>query len=134
MHLRLLPLLACALLAGGCSIFDRSTKVVLASDPPGARVVIDEHDSGFVTPCVLELDPADRTRVVLELPGFEPARRLLVPERDAYLILWRDMYLSSRTFYFPVWLNTRDFFEPIKLDKRLSPSRIFVRLERTADK
>jgi len=134
MHLRLLPLLACALLAGGCSIFDRSTKVVLASDPPGARVLIDDKDSGFVTPCVLELDPADDARVVLELPGFEPARRLLVSERDAQAVLWRDMYLSSRTWTFPIWLDTRHFFQPIAVDRRLVPGRVFVRLERTADK
>jgi hypothetical protein len=131
---RLLPPLACAILAGGCSLFDHSAKVTLASDPPGARVLFEERDSGFVTPCVLELDPDETRHLSLELPGYEKAHRLLVPERDAYVILWRDMYLRSSTWYFPTWLNTRDFFEPIKVDKRMSPSRIFVRLERTADK
>ncbi len=130
---RLLPL-ACTLLASGCSLFDHSTKVTLASDPPGARVLIDEKDSGFVTPCVLELDPDERARMTLELPGYEKAQRELVPERDVQIILWRDMYLRSATWYAPFWLNVRDFFEPFKIDKRYSPSRIFVRLERTADK
>ncbi len=134
MNARSILCLALALPAGGCSLFDHSTKVTLASDPPGARVVIDEKDSGFVTPCVLELDPDDEARVALELPGYEVARRRLVPERHAEAILWRDMYLRSEVWHFPNWLNTRDFFEPIKVDKRYSPARIFVRLERTADK
>jgi hypothetical protein len=133
MILRLLRPLVCAFLAGGCSLLDHSTKVVLASDPPGARVLIDEHDSGFVTPCVLQLDPSERTRMELVLPGYETARRLLVPERDVQVVLWRDMYLRSSIWHFPNWLNMRDFFEPVKLDRRLSPARIFVRLERTAD-
>ncbi len=130
---RLLPL-ACSLLTGGCALFDHSTKVVLASDPPGARVLIDDRDSGFVTPCVLELDPQDRTRMSLELPGYDKAQRMLVPEYDVYALLWRDMYLNPNTWYAPIWLNMRDFFVPIKTDRRLSPSRIFVRLDRTADK
>lgn len=138
MLLRRLSPLACtlagALLSGGCSLFDHSTKIALASDPPGARVLIDERDTGFVTPCVLELDPEERTHMSLELPGYEKARRSLVPERDAYVMLWRDMYLNPRTWYAPIWLNFGDFFEPIKVDKRYSPSRIFVRLERTSDK
>ena len=131
---RLLPPLACALLLAGCSLLDHSAKVALASDPPGARVLIDEHDSGFVTPCVLELDPSDDTRMSMVLPGYETARRLLVPTRDVQLILWRDMYLRSAVWRWPLWLNMRDMFEPVRVDKRFSPARIFVRLERTADK
>ncbi|MBK7643963.1 MAG: PEGA domain-containing protein [Planctomycetes bacterium] len=131
---RLSSPLALAFLATGCSLLDHSAKVALGSDPPGARVLIDQQDSGFVTPCVLELDPDDRTRMELVLPGYETARRMLVPERDASLILWSDMYLRSEVWHFPLWLNTRDLFEPLKIDKRFSPSRIFVRLERSADK
>lgn len=134
MNARTLSGLALALPLAGCSLFDHSTKVTLASDPPGARVRIDEKDSGFVTPCVLELDPDDDARVELELPGYEVARRRLVPDRHAEMILWRDMYLRSEVWRFPNWLNTRDFFEPVRVDKRYSPARIFVRLERTADK
>lgn len=134
--MQLLPpaLASCALLLGGCSLLDSSAKVALATDPPGARVEIDERDTGFVTPCVLELDPEDSCRVTMSLAGYTPARRLLVPEREVHAILWRDMYLRSGVWRMPLWLNTRDLFEPIKVDKRFSPSRIFVRLERTADR
>jgi hypothetical protein len=134
MTLRHLPLLACAILAGGCSLLDYSTKVTLASDPPGARVLFDDKDSGFVTPCVLELDPSESAHMALELPGYETAHRLLLSERDAQVVLWNDMVLRAGVWRFPMWLNMRDMFEPIRVDRRLSPSRIFVRLERTADK
>jgi len=131
---RALLLAATLALTPACVYFDYSTKVTLASDPPGARVLIDEKDSGFVTPCVLELDPTEETRMEMVLPGYETARRLLVPDTWAQAVLWQDMYLRGGIPRAPFWLNTRDIFEPFKFDRRLSPSRVFVRLERTADK
>ncbi|MFM7283324.1 MAG: PEGA domain-containing protein [Planctomycetia bacterium] len=128
----LLPL-ACALPMGSCATFDSSAKVVLSSDPPGARVAIDDEDTGFVTPCILELDPEESAVLSFELPGHEPALRLLVPETSKRAVLWRQMYINSSTWHFPLWLNFRDFVVPVRVDKRLSPARIFVRLERTAD-
>jgi hypothetical protein len=124
----LLPL-ACALLMGSCATFDSSAKVVLSS----ARVAIDDEDTGFVTPCILELDPEESAVLSFELPGHEPALRLLVPETSKRAVLWRQMYINSSTWHFPLWLNFRDFVVPVRVDKRLSPARIFVRLERTAD-
>jgi hypothetical protein len=43
--------------------------VVIESDPPGARVLIDGADSGKVTPATLELPPGRRARVTLERIG-----------------------------------------------------------------
>ncbi len=128
-----LPLLGCALLLGSCATFDNSAKVVLASDPPGARVAIDDADTGFVTPCILELDPDESAMLSFELPGHHTALRLLVPETSKQAMLWRQMYLNSSVWHFPLWLNFRDTFVPVRVDKRLSPGRIFVRLERLSD-
>jgi hypothetical protein len=119
----LLPL-GCAVLLGSCATFDSSAKVVLSSDPPGARVAIDDEDTGFVTPCILELDPEESAVLSFEL---------LVPETSKRAVLWRQMYINSSAWHFPLWLNFRDFVVPVRVDKRLSPGRIFVRLERTAD-
>ena len=44
------------------------------------------------------------------------------------------MVVSERTWRFPLWLSVRDFFVPIKYDKTMAPGRIFVRLERSADR
>lgn len=125
--------LACALLISSCATFDNRAKVVISSDPPGARVAIDDVDTGFVTPCILELDPDDSAVLSFDLPGHQPAMRLLVPDTAKEAMLWRQMFLNSSTWHFPLWLNFRDSVVPVRVDKRLSPSRIFVRLERSAD-
>ena len=117
----------------GCALFDHSSKVTLASDPPGARVLIAGRDCGFVTPCVLELDPSEPATIALELGGYELATRVLVPDTQRYAMLWRDMHIRNEVWNFPLWLNMRDTFVPVKINRRLSPARIFVRLERTAD-
>ncbi len=61
----------------------------IASDPPGARVVLDGEPLGQTTPVGVELDPEGRHEIALELAGYEPRRRglslseLTVAERDS---------------------------------------------------
>lgn len=126
---RLLPLLAlaCALLPlGACH---STPKVTLSSDPPGAQVLIDNRDSGFVTPCVLTL--TNRThRVDMVLPGYSTATRYLSRDVQREIILWNDMLAYFNTWHFPLFLNYRDFFIPIEKKVGPVPSRIFVRMRR----
>lgn len=116
-----------------CAIFDHSTQVSIASDPPGARIVVNASDSGFVTPSVLALDGSENARIDLEYPGYVTATRILTPDHQVYAVLWSDMYTRSEVWHFPLWLNARDFFVPVKYDSTLSPARLYVRLERAAD-
>jgi hypothetical protein len=130
---RALACFSIALALSGCILLPSPGNVTFASDPPGARVLIDGKDTGFVTPCALALERNDDTRLDIELPGYVTATRYLTPDHQCYVILWREMYVDQRTFHFPLWLNVRDFFVPIKYDKTMAPGRIYVRLERTAD-
>lgn len=128
---RLLPslLAALALLASSCIAPDRPPGLVLASEPPGARILVDGQDSGWVTPMAMKLDRGDRSRIDLVLEGYRPATVVVEPGGQAwYLILWRESYKDWDTWRFPLWLNYRDFLAPIKLSKSLQPSRIFVPL------
>jgi hypothetical protein len=130
------PWLALALLifASACaSIFGAASRVALSSDPSGAIVHVNGKDSGFVTPCVLDLDDGDAVRVEIAYPGYESAKRLLLPDWNAQAILWEEMYIKEGIWRFPLWLNTKDFFTPIKLHHRMVPNRVYVRLVRTAD-
>ncbi len=113
-------------------LLETSTNVSIASDPPGARVLVNAKDSGFVTPCFVALD-RESTRIDLEYPGYVTATRLITPDHECYSILWREMYVRSNVWNFPLWLNTRDLFVPVKWDKTMSPGRLYVKLERTAD-
>jgi PEGA domain len=122
---------ACALLVGAsCQTVERP--ISFSSDPPGARVVIDGHDSGFVTPCLLQLE-RERTAVRFELDGYKPEDRVLRPDMRRGTLFWREMSVSYRTWNFPLWLNRDDFLTPYKRDKSLVPNRLFVRLKREAD-
>ncbi len=65
--------LAAPLLAG-C----RAQGGSLATYPAGANVVVDGEESGFVTPCVLDLDAGNSRQIAFELPGYTTATRILV--------------------------------------------------------
>lgn len=129
------PLVALASLplASGCALLDRESHVSIASDPPGARVVINRRDSGFVTPCFLSLETGETQRIDLEYPGYVTATRVLMPDSRVYAILWSDMYARSEVWHFPLWLNARDLLVPVKYDRTHAPSRLYVKLERGAD-
>ena len=117
----------------GCVLFQQPQGITVASDPPGASVLIDEKDSGFVTPCVLAIDPKEDSRVDLVLRGYRSETRFITPTREVYAVLWREMSVGTRAWNFPLFINLRDFFVPVKVHETSSPSRIFVRLDRAAD-
>jgi eukaryotic-like serine/threonine-protein kinase len=54
-------------------------KLILSSNPPGARILIDGKDSGETTPAVISTN-AGTHHIRLELDGFEPVERDLAVE------------------------------------------------------
>lgn len=124
---------AAALVTPGCVLFSGPKGIVVSSDPPGATVSIDRRDSGFVTPCTLAVDAEDDKRVDIALQGFVTETRFITPDHEAYAILWREMSVEFAAFDFPVFVNFRDFFAPVKYRSTVSPGRIHVRLDRVAD-
>jgi hypothetical protein len=120
-------------LCPACVLFDNTAHVNIASDPPGARIFVNKRDAGFVTPCMLELDPDETYRIDLEYPGYVTATRVLTEDNQTYALLWKEMYIRPVVWKFPLWLNTRDLLVPIKSDETLSPTRVYVKLERAAD-
>lgn len=131
---RALSALAVALLAWvGLAACASSAPVHFSSDPPGARVLIDGVDSGFVTPCLLELPNVPTRRVDFQLLGHQPATRYMHFEHRGELIYWRDASVHYRTWNFPLWLNPEDLFLFYENKSGESPSRIYVRLRRQTD-
>lgn len=130
-HLRLL--LIALLLAGSssCVAIVKPPGVVVASNPPGARVLVNGEDTGFVTPCNLGL-PHETATIDLVLPGYQSAQVTVRPTAKNYMIPRRDAMANYNTWYFFLWLNVVDFITPIKRVKRLSPSRIHVPLRLAA--
>jgi PEGA domain len=118
-----------ALCPWACVAPDRPHGVVVASEPPGARILVDGVDSGWVTPMAMSLPRDERARIDLFLDGYRPATVAVAPDgQKYYLILWRESYKDWDTWRFPLWLNYEDVLAPIKLSRGLQPSRIFVPL------
>jgi hypothetical protein len=121
-----------ALAGAGCQLVGlASTAVSFSTDPPGARVVVDRKDSGFVTPCRLSMPSGSRHRIDLEMPGYEPVTVRVEKGIGTDIVLWRDMHVRPGVWNFPLWLNLQDAFEPYHVHWAHSPSHVFVRLERS---
>lgn len=135
MRIRLSAVAACAaaIVTPGCVLFTHPSGIVVSSDPPGATVSIDRRDSGFVTPCVLDVDADDDRRVDIALRGYQTETRFITPNAQVYAILWREMSVEYGSYDFPLFLNVRDFFTPVKYRSEVSPGRIHVRLDRSVD-
>ncbi|MCE9594933.1 MAG: PEGA domain-containing protein [Planctomycetes bacterium] len=130
MLLRTLVLALAAVCFASCHIVQRPG-VALSTSPPGARITVDGRDSGFLTPCVLDIDRDDHT-LDFELDGYQTASREVTSGGGVYVVLWREAYLNAKVWRFPLWLNYIDFFGPVKVDLGNSPGRIFVRLRRAS--
>lgn len=104
-----------------------------SSSPPGATLVVDGQETGFVTPCALDLEDADVRMVQFRLPGYEVATRELRSMDRSDLVYWREASGNLKTWNFPVWLGAEDFFIPRKDLSGEAPSRVHVRLKRQAD-
>lgn len=104
--------------------------VHFASEPPGARILVDGEDSGFVTPVALDLEDRELRKVEFVLPGYATATRMLTLQERSEIVTWKDSQLTARVWRFPLWLNTRDFWIPVKDLDGESPARVFVRMRR----
>ena len=124
-------LLVLALLALLASCTTKSRAVLLSSNPAGARILVNGQDSGFVTPRSLDLSDEGRSsEIVFELPGYQPAKRMLYRKTEKQYVLYRDWTVYYNTWRFPLWLGWEDLFGQVIRVKGKQPARVFVRLER----
>ena len=99
------------------------------SEPPGARVLIDGADSGFVTPCEIFLKRGETHTVTIALQGYAPRSYVLQPERSYAAVTWPlGINGAKSTVRFPLLLPWGDLIFPFRETDRLTPGRLFVRL------
>lgn len=134
-HIHGVRLLALAALAGlsGCSLLAPNRPVLLSTTPPGATVLVDGHNIGFLTPCQVQFDIDEDVRIDFEIPGYRTETRFLTPDDEVYSILWREMNTGAQTWNFPLFLTMRDLLVPVKWLEGHSPGRVHVELDRLAD-
>ena len=117
-----------ALLCCGCKALRRP--LVIDSEPPGALVRINGEDSGFATPCVLDLAHQDVESVELELAGYRTERHELRDGVWRRAILWSEMSAGPHTWRFPLFLSTEHLLRPVETSNGETPPRIHTRLVR----
>lgn len=128
MSLARLAACLCAAALSGCLV-TTPPGAFLSSTPSGARVLVDGHDSGFVTPCQVDLDTSERVQVELELEGYEPASMILAPNSSTSVIGWsHGNGYPVGSLSIPPRLMTRDLFLPFRPDHGHHPHRVHVRL------
>ena len=128
--MRILPVILTVALAG-VTLSCRSTTPAgtrFDTDPPGARVVIDGEDSGYLTPCRIELDRGDDHEIRFELVGYEPATLSIEPARSTEFVPWTKGNTHESGYSFPLLLPGRDLLNPVQTDRSFSTERVHVRL------
>ncbi len=123
---KLSPLLI-LVFACSCIMNTSSPGVLLATRPPGARVLLNGQDSGFATPCTLDLD--GDTEVTFQLEGYQDARRQLLADRVWHRVRWKDGDIGPQTWRFPLFLTFGGLFFPWRYETNLFPERVYVPLE-----
>jgi hypothetical protein len=102
--------------------------VAFSSEPPGARVLVDGRDSGWVTPCLIALEDEEHM-VTLTLDGHVPVVVALAPWERKHLVDWRLGVNGVRsTIRFPLLLPGIDLLLPLRVLDMPAPGRVFVRL------
>jgi hypothetical protein len=111
-----------------CVELRRTPGVMFATSPPGARVMVDGVDSGFVTPCHVDLS-RERHDVDMVLEGYKPVSVAIDSGGQTTLVFWDEAWIYPNTWRFPLWLNARDGFFPVKVERGYSPARIYAPLK-----
>jgi hypothetical protein len=129
MRTLLRALAPCALLALAGCLNVSPPGTAFASEPPGARILVNGRDSGWVTPCVVALDTDEDHVVRFQLAGHAPRELRLVPHHRHRIVDWYTGVNGVRTtIRSPIFMPLADLALPFQEIRSLAPGRVFVRL------
>lgn len=125
---------ACLLLAlgAGCTWFKSNQEVLITTDPPGAHVFLDGHDTGETTPHAFRIAGNFGSDHELELRrvGYRPEKRRLYQHTDLYTSRWIDGGGPPELPAMPLWWTGGDFVFPFGVRGAIVPGELFVKLYR----
>ena len=125
-------LAALALAASTACVNVTPPGIQVSSAPPGARILIDGRDSGFITPANLSLSDEDHW-LELRLNGYATTALLLREGTQLEVVPWSEGVVQPITWPFPLFLPARDLLLPFRVDDSPLPSRIHVDMRLAAD-
>lgn len=125
---------ALALLLGfaGCTWFEQNETVLITSDPPGARVLIDGTDMHRTTPVSLPIAGTGGRDHVLTLQkrGYRDEQRLLSQFTEGYTSMWINGAATESEPPLPIFWTAGDLFLPFGVRSAIVPHELYVKLYR----
>jgi len=127
--MRALALLTCLSL-GACTWFSGDKHVLITSEPPGARILVDGIDTGKTTPTMLELGGLldSNHAIILQKKGYRPSGRMIYAYTEGYTSLVIDGVADLGLPPFPLFWTQGDFLTPLGVRWNHVPHDIYVRL------
>jgi hypothetical protein len=119
-------------LCASCTWFKTNPKVLVTSEPPGAHIFIDGHDSGETTPHVFNIAGNFGSDHDLELrkAGFRTERVHLYQYTEGYMSRWIHGGGSPEIPPLPLWWTAGDFVFPFGVKGAIVPGEVYVRMHR----
>ncbi|MBX3462451.1 MAG: PEGA domain-containing protein [Planctomycetes bacterium] len=120
------------LAASACTWFTSKSQVVVTSEPPGARILIDGIDTGHTTPAALQIGGSFGRDHVLELrlAGHRPAVRRFHQYTEGYTSKWIDGAYDPVMPPLPFFWTFGDFVFPFAVRGAMVPGEVYVKLYR----
>lgn len=128
LRLTLLLLVLCP----ACTWWSSKERVLVASEPPGAAIWLDGHDTGKTTPATLDIGGTFGANHVLELrkKGYRSAVRRSYQYTEGYSVRWIEGALDERVPTLPIFWTTGDIFFPFGVRSAILPAEHCIVLER----
>ncbi len=105
-------------------------KIHVASQPSGARILIDGEDSGLTTPSQLTLSTAMKSyTIALEKPGYNPIERQVKLGKDVDVIDPDEVAMRVCCAPCCLGLPLLGLLKPVRVKQGYTPSRIDARLD-----
>ena len=115
-----------------CTWFSSKERVLVSSEPLGARIVVDGYDTGRTTPASLPLGGlfgGDHT-IVLHKKGYRPAARRVCQYTEGYTSKWIDGAYDLVMPPLPLFWTGGDLLTPFGVRAAIIPAELHVVLER----
>lgn len=124
-----------AALLPACTWFSGDQRVLVTSEPPGARILLDGADTGRTTPAMLEVGGmlAPDRLLTLRKQGYQDEHRLLTHHTEGYTSRWIDGAGDIGLLTWPIFWTPGDFVFPVGVRWAYVPGDLYVRLYREGE-
>jgi hypothetical protein len=124
--------LAAATLSAGCTWFHDNPRVLITSQPAGAQILLDGHDTGETTPHVFDIASNFGSDHVIELrrTGYRPEKRRLMQFTEGFTFRLIDAGGPPELPPLLPYMSAADFFLPFGVRGALIPGEVYVKLYR----